>query len=318
MLTVNAPTVGPIRYRPPVNTQPPTVAGVFQQGATLVADPGTWVSGGASTAPIEIEYHWYRGCAAGPRPDCSDTGEIGSDRSLTLSSDDLGRPLSLNVTASYPDGAGGRAFNSFWLGNLGPVISSSIKAGDTLSGTVQWTADAPGALTIEFLVNGNPTSVPADFGAATLALDTTYLWNGSTNLAVTVGWADGTTTTVPIGSVTITNTPVSTPPSEDTQTVKPLIAHPVAVPRRPAAGSRFVLTFTVTRSDNGRPLRGGKMICDPSIDGRVVPHTASFTNGKARLVLTVPRSAKHKLLKVRMTVTFGDQSTTRIGTFVVR
>jgi hypothetical protein len=60
------------------------------------------------------------------------------------------------------------------------------------------------------------------------------------------------------------------------------------------------------------------MICDPSIDGRVVPHTASFTNGKARVVLTVPRSAKHKLLKVRMTVKFGDQSTTRIGTFVVR
>ena len=314
-LTVNAQTVGPIRYRPPVNTQPPTVAGVFQQGATLVADPGTWVSGGASTAPIEIEYHWYRGCAAVPRPDCSDTGEIGSHRSLTLSSDDLGRSLSLSVVASYPDGAGGRAVNSSWLGNLGPVISSSIKAGDTLSGTVQWTADAPGALTIEFLVNGSPTSVAADFGAATLALDTTYLWNGSNNLAVTVVWADGTTTTVPIGSVTITNMPA--PPAQP-QIVKPLIARPVPVPRRPVAGRRFVLTFAVTRSDNGRPLTAGKMICDPSVGGRVVPHTASFANGKARLVLTVPRSAKHKLLKVKMTFEFGDQSTTRTATFIVR
>jgi hypothetical protein len=316
-LTVNTPTVGPIRYRPPVNTQPPSVAGVFLQGATLIADPGKWVSGGASTAPIEIAYEWYRGCSGGPKPDCSNAGEVSSDRSLTLSSADVGRPLSLSVVASYPDGAGGRAANSFWIGNLGPVITSSIKAGDTLTGTVQWTAGGPGARTVEFSVNGSPTSLPAadESGAAGLVLDTTLLPNGSNNLAVRVAWADGTTTAVPIGSVTITNTPGDTTPPV---IVKPLIAQPAAVPRHPTAGSRFVVTFAVTRSDNGRPLTRGKMTCEPSVGGRSVPHAASFANGKARLVLTVPRRAKHKLLKVRLTITFGDQSTTRIATFVVR
>jgi hypothetical protein len=60
------------------------------------------------------------------------------------------------------------------------------------------------------------------------------------------------------------------------------------------------------------------MTCTPSVGGRAVPHSASFANGKARVVLTVPRRAKHKLLKVPLTITFGDQSATRIASFVVR
>jgi hypothetical protein len=60
------------------------------------------------------------------------------------------------------------------------------------------------------------------------------------------------------------------------------------------------------------------MTCGASIRGRPVPHTASFANGKARVALTVPRSAKHGVLKVRVTIRLGDQATTRIATYTVR
>jgi hypothetical protein len=314
-LTVNTPTVGPMHYRPPVNTEKPTVTGVFQQGSTLVATAGKWMSGGASTAPIEIGYAWYRGCSIGPRPDCSNSGYVGRTSSLVRSSADLGRWISLSITASYPDGVDGQASGSVWLGNLGPVIASSVKAGDTLSGTAQWTVTAPGAQTVAFSAGGAfPVVEGVDgSGAATIALDTTTLPNGSNNLAVTVTWTDGPTTTQ-LGSVTVANTAVIPPPV----VVKPVIARPVITPKQALAGSRLVLTFAVTRSDNRQPLTRGKMKCEPWINGEVIRHAASFANAKARLAFTVPRTARHKLLKVRLTIKLGDQSTTRTATFLVR
>jgi hypothetical protein len=315
-LTVNTPTVGPMRYRPPVNVKKPSVSGPLLQGSTLVADAGKWVAGGASTAPIQIDYAWYRGCSTSPKPDCSNTGIIGGTSSLVLSTADVGRVISLSVTASYPDGAGGDASSPVWL-TLGQVVSSSVEAGDTLSGTVQWTVSAPGSQAIAILVNGTQTAVqvPDTAGAVTFALDTTKLAYGSNSLAVTVTWNDGIPArTVPIGSVTVSNTPLASPPA---LVVKPVIAEPTAVPRRPVAGKRFVVVFTVARSDNHQPLTRGRMICDPSLSGRVIAHAASFANGKARLVFTVPKTAKHKVLTVRLTIKLGHESTTRVATFVV-
>ena len=309
-LTVNTPTVGPMRYRPPLNTEKPTVTGSYLQGATLVASPGKWVSGGASTAAINIGYSWYRNCGVGPNRDCSNTGLIGSTNSLQLTSADLGRMISLTITASYPDGTGGQASNSIWIGNLGPVIASSITAGDTLSGTIPWTVTAPNAQTIAFSVTAVQTvTLVASAGSATLDLDTSTLPNGSNALAVTVAWTDGTTTTVPIGSVTVTN--VSAPPT----VVSPVIARPVLMPKHPLAGHRLVVTLAVTRSDNHHPLTQGTMICDPSVQGKVLAHTESFTRGTAKLSFAIPRNMKGKLLKVKVTIKVGSQLSTRTATF---
>lgn len=315
-LTVNTPTVGPMRYRPPLNVEKPRVAGALLQGSTLVADAGRWVSGGASTAPIRIDYAWYRGCSTGPRPDCSNTGTIGSAGSLVLSTADVGRVISLSITASYPDGAGGDASNSVWL-PLGQVVSSSIKAGDILSGTAQWTVSAPGAQAIAILADGTQAAsqAPDGAGVATFALDTTDLTNGDHSLAVTVTWNDGTAaTTVQIGSVTVANTRSASPLPV---VVKPVIAKPTAIPRRPVAGKHLVVVFAVTRSDNHQPLTRGTMICEPSLSGRVIAHAASFVHGRARLVLSVPKAAKHKVLKVSLTIKLGHESTTRTATFAV-
>jgi hypothetical protein len=96
---------------------------------------------------------------------------------------------------------------------------------------------------------------------------------------------------------------------------KPLIGAPMTTPAKAAAGKRFTVTFPVTRSDNGAPLTTGRMTCDPSVSGKVITHAESFTGGAAKLSFTVPKAAKGKVLKVKVTITSGNLSTTRIATF---
>lgn len=100
--------------------------------------------------------------------------------------------------------------------------------------------------------------------------------------------------------------------------VSPVIHKPVAVPAKPVAGKKFSVTFAVTRSDNGKPLTTATMACDPRISNRVVKHTDSFKAGKARLSLTVPKTAKGKSLKVNLTIRSGGQSARTVATFRIR
>jgi hypothetical protein len=53
-----------------------------------------------------------------------------------------------------------------------------------------------------------------------------------------------------------------------------MIGAPVATPAYPQAGKRFTVVFPVTRIDNGAPLTAAKMVCDPSVSGKVIVHAA--------------------------------------------
>jgi hypothetical protein len=66
------------------------------------------------------------------------------------------------------------------------------------------------------------------------------------------------------------------------------------------------------------PLTTGKMSCEPSVNGKAITHAESFKNGTARLSLLVPKTAKGKQLKVKVTIKAGSQSVARISTFLVR
>ena len=103
-----------------------------------------------------------------------------------------------------------------------------------------------------------------------------------------------------------------------TPVVRPVIGQPVTLPAQPVPGQRFAATFKVTRSDTGRPLTAGKMLCDPSVAGEMIGHTDSFTGGVARLAFVVPISAQGKQLKVKLTIKLGAQSATRIASFAVK
>jgi hypothetical protein len=113
-----------------------------------------------------------------------------------------------------------------------------------------------------------------------------------------------------------TTTPPPPPPAP--AVVKPVIAAPVSTPRVPLAGKRLTVTFLVTRSDNGEPLTSGTMVCDPSVAGKVITHSESFRAGKASLSFLVPKTAKGKQLKVKLTIKAGTQSAGKIVTLRVR
>jgi len=100
--------------------------------------------------------------------------------------------------------------------------------------------------------------------------------------------------------------------------VKPIIGRATTVPAHAVAGRRFAVSFRVTRSDTGAPLTSGKMICNPSVAGKVLRHSESFSGGTARLSFTIPKSAKGKLLRVSTTIEFGARSTSKVATFHVR
>jgi hypothetical protein len=112
-------------------------------------------------------------------------------------------------------------------------------------------------------------------------------------------------------------TPTPTPPAPAPKVVKPVFGTATTVPAKLVAGKKVVFTLAVTRSDTGAPLTTGKMICDPSYQGIVIKHAEAFTGGTAKLVFTVPKAAKGKLLKVKVTIVNGKQSATKVATYKV-
>ena len=110
----------------------------------------------------------------------------------------------------------------------------------------------------------------------------------------------------------------STPPVVPAAPLRPVLGKAVTGPLWPLAGKRFTFTLPVKGSDTGAPLRTGRMVCDPSVAGRVIRHAESFTAGKARLSFVVPKTAKGKLLKVKIKITSSGQATTRLFTYKVR
>jgi hypothetical protein len=110
-------------------------------------------------------------------------------------------------------------------------------------------------------------------------------------------------------------TPVLTPP---VTAVKPVFGAISTVPARPLAGKTLLVTLAVNRSDTGTPLTIGTITSEPSIAGIVLQHAQSFSNGKARLSFVVPKTARGKVITVKIKITSGAQSATKVATFKVR
>lgn len=173
--------------------------------------------------------------------------------------------------------------------------------------------DAPESATMSFTRSGDTmtwTVNKSDIGVSTGM--SFYVWSSTWN-------ADDTQTGEDVapddGFWTYDLSPVAPPPPPSAQALKPVIGAPVVAPAKPLAGKQFTITFPVTRSDNGAVLTQGTMICDPSVAGKVLPHSERFKAGKARLSFAVPRAAKGKPLKVKVTIKLGTQSSTRIAAF---
>ena len=99
--------------------------------------------------------------------------------------------------------------------------------------------------------------------------------------------------------------------------IVPAIGNPLAVPSRPRAGKLLSLSFPVTRSDTGAALTGGTLAVQTTIAGKPVTGTSSLSGGAAHVNTLVPKTAKGKVLRVKLTVTLGTKTTSRVVSFVV-
>jgi hypothetical protein len=105
--------------------------------------------------------------------------------------------------------------------------------------------------------------------------------------------------------------------SYDLTSVKPEIGAPTTS-IAPAAGKALTITMPVVRSDTGAKLvAGATMTIDPMIGTTLVPHKELLSGGTASVHLTVPKTAKGKQLKVKVTVKLGTQTTTKTTTLLI-
>jgi len=166
-----------------------------------------------------------------------------------------------------------------------------------------------------------PTTVAFSFPKTDAGIDTGFAFWVASQSASQFG-TNQLGDVMPDGSGTLTYTltapPAPPPPPAAPVVVKPVIGMPVVTPLKPVAGKRVSVTFPVTRSDTGLPMTSGTMVCDPFVAGRVLPHSESFKAGKARLSFAVPKTAKGKQLKVKLTIKAGTQSATKVVTFRVK
>jgi hypothetical protein len=93
---------------------------------------------------------------------------------------------------------------------------------------------------------------------------------------------------------------------------------PVGNPARPRAGRAFVVSVPVRRSDTSGPLTGGgKVTCKATVGGKAVKATGRFGGGKPQCVLRVPATAKGKMVRGSLTVTFRGKKVTKAFAFRV-
>ena len=133
-----------------------------------------------------------------------------------------------------------------------------------------------------------------------------------------IGGATSFDVWVTVGSVDDTGAAASTDDAPDggawsyTMTsVKPVIGEPTTSPLNPIAGKAFTLTVPVTRSDSGARLTIGTMTSDLRLGAQPLVHSQTFKNGTAAVHLTVPASARGKVMRVRIVIASGGQSVTR-------
>ncbi len=223
--TQDSSPVGPVIYRPPLLVREPRIVGDPVVGNTVVADHGDWALVGAAVGlPITFTYQWYN-CweLASPEPDeppsdCNpldvppevDRWTIGEgmyDPSKTyLKSQSLG----IGLGVSIPDGAGGTSSSVAWVYTdpILPRVAQNITAGQTLKGTVAWTATPSAPVQqVVFALDGNKITSTDTTAPYEYRLDTTKLSNGAHQLGLTVTLLDGSVVWEPYqtGTVTIDN-----------------------------------------------------------------------------------------------------------------
>lgn len=89
-----------------------------------------------------------------------------------------------------------------------------------------------------------------------------------------------------------------------------------AVPARPAAGKAFAVGMAVLRGDTNAPLASGTVTCTVRVGTTPLRATGTISRGIAICSMKLPKTAKGKLVRVTLKVTFQGVSATK--TYSVR
>ena len=84
-----------------------------------------------------------------------------------------------------------------------------------------------------------------------------------------------------------------------------------APPAKPAAGKLFSVGTRVTRGDNGAAVATGTVTCTVRVGSAPLRATGRIRNGVAYCAMQIPRTAKGKLVRVTVKVTFQGVATTK-------
>lgn len=95
------------------------------------------------------------------------------------------------------------------------------------------------------------------------------------------------------------------------------LSAPVAVQARPAAGKAFAVRVGVTRGDTGGPLASGVATCKVTLGLKPLRAVGSVRAGRASCAMLLPKTAKGKLLRGTIKVTFRNVSATKAFSYRV-
>ena len=118
--------------------------------------------------------------------------------------------------------------------------------------------------------------------------------------------------------LTLTANPPKPPLITAAVVAKLVVGKPLATPPHPVAGRRFAVAIALKRSDTGAPPASVRVIASVTVGGKAIRPRGSFSGGKARLAPMIPRTAKGKIVKIRLRITAVGQTTARVLTYRVR
>ena len=112
--------------------------------------------------------------------------------------------------------------------------------------------------------------------------------------------------------------PVTAADAVDAATqVRPLLGKPVGA-REAGRGEAVHVLTSGDAERHGRAAADRQVGLRPVVAGKTIAHAESFKAGKARLSFVVPKTAKGKLLKVKIAITASGQTAGRTYTYAVR
>lgn len=94
-------------------------------------------------------------------------------------------------------------------------------------------------------------------------------------------------------------------------------AKPSGAPAKPRAGKPFVVSSVVTRSDTGAVVSDGSVACAVRVGSARVRAAGRFRNERAQCAITVPKTAKGKVVRGTMTIRSLESSVVRSFSFRV-